>query len=582
MADKELIFDRIANALLCDYTSVYYVNAVTNEYMWYSIDQNSFSLSAQQEGQDFFENVARDAAHSVYPDDIHAFLQKMQKDKLISEMKNGMMKSITYRLLIDGKPVYHELKLIRGISENDDYFILGVTNIDRDMRIKLEAKRLEQERETFDQIARSLAEHYDTIYYVDLESSAYVEFSSTDLYRVLEVPEKGNDFFKESMKNMIRLIHKDDQKLLAPFFDKQTMTAMLKKVKTASTKYRIIVDDKTTSYARLNVMLTKDKKHAMFCIENITEEMTTEQELREMQAKSITYSQIASTLADRYDSIYYVDSKTNKYSQYSPSNQYHALILKASGEDFFTDIACEMEKTVFSEDREKALADVSRENLLAHMQVNKTFSGTYRFVLGSVPVYISLRAAWAEDKRHLIIGLANIDDQIKRENEQMRALRTANEKAMNDELTGVRNKNAYQEFEAAMQARIDSGNCEPFGIVICDLNSLKTINDTLGHKTGDEFIKSACRLICRVFAHSPVFRIGGDEFVAVVKGGDYENRDELLDRFRSEVQRSRESGSGPIVASGLSVFDDEKDTKVSDVFERADSLMYENKKHLKS
>jgi GGDEF domain-containing protein len=51
-----------------------------------------------------------------------------------------------------------------------------------------------------------------------------------------------------------------------------------------------------------------------------------------------------------------------------------------------------------------------------------------------------------------------------------------------------------------------------------DLNDLKHINDRYGHERGDEYIVNCCRLICQVFKHSPVFRIGGDEFVALLRG----------------------------------------------------------------
>jgi GGDEF domain-containing protein len=89
-------------------------------------------------------------------------------------------------------------------------------------------------------------------------------------------------------------------------------------------------------------------------------------------------------------------------------------------------------------------------------------------------------------------------------------------------------------------------------------------------------------LLCAVFAHSPVFRVGGDEFVAFVTGSDYANRNELLEKLRSQVLENQKKGEGAIIASGMAEYDPDKDNLVSEVFERADKQMYENKQKLKA
>ena len=123
------------------------------------------------------------------------------------------------------------------------------------------------------------------------------------------------------------------------------------------------------------------------------------------------------------------------------------------------------------------------------------------------------------------------EEDVRREKEHPQALSTANEMARRDELTGTKNKTAYHETEKELQRLVKDGG-EPFGIVVCDINGLKLINDTEGHKAGDDYIKSACRLVCRIFHHSPVFRVGGDEFVVVLKGQDFAERVSLISVLR--------------------------------------------------
>ena len=178
--NNDSVLNKIAKALLLDYTSVYYVNAVTNEYQCYSNDPEFHSLHLDFKGEDFFVNLRRDADMVVYEEDKHIFMEDIQKENLLAAMKKGTMQSINYRLMIDGKPVYHTLRLIRGMQGDDDYFILGVLNIDEKMREAVEAKKAETERDIYNQLAHSLAGHYDTIYYVDMETDHYFEFSSND------------------------------------------------------------------------------------------------------------------------------------------------------------------------------------------------------------------------------------------------------------------------------------------------------------------------------------------------------------------------------------------------------------------
>ena len=63
--------------------------------------------------------------------------------------------------------------------------------------------------------------------------------------------------------------------------------------------------------------------------------------------------------------------------------------------------------------------------------------------------------------------------------------------------------------------------------MVCDINGLKAVNDLHGHKEGDACIKGACEKVCRIFSHSPVFRVGGDEFAVISQGMDYDAIEDL-------------------------------------------------------
>ncbi len=152
------------------------------------------------------------------------------------------------------------------------------------------------------------------------------------------------------------------------------------------------------------------------------------------------------------------------------------------------------------------------------------------------------------------------------------------ELATKDSLTGVRNKTAYDRVVHDMEELKE----KDYGVVMIDLNYLKRINDTQGHDNGDIAIMKLCWAICEVFAHSPVFRIGGDEFVVIIKGHDYEHIAELEKSFYVTLSENQSEENKVSAALGYALFEEGKDSCFHDVFKRADKAMYEAKVAMKA
>lgn len=153
-----------------------------------------------------------------------------------------------------------------------------------------------------------------------------------------------------------------------------------------------------------------------------------------------------------------------------------------------------------------------------------------------------------------------------------------------DALTHVKNKASFSSKADELNKEIEEGSAE-FAIVMIDLNLLKHVNDTYGHVNGDKYLIGAAGIICDVYKHSPVFRVGGDEFVVVVQGQDYQNRAELIceaeRRFRaSGTDTSLVPWERYSAAVGMSDYQGGGDT-VELVYNRADETMYQNKMKMK-
>ncbi len=151
-----------------------------------------------------------------------------------------------------------------------------------------------------------------------------------------------------------------------------------------------------------------------------------------------------------------------------------------------------------------------------------------------------------------------------------------------DALTSVKNQGAFTDALDSLQEQIDREEAPEFAIGVFDCNGLKTINDLYGHDKGNLYLKNACQLICRVFHHSPVYRTGGDEFAVILRGNDYEKRDELIEKFDQNAAEACEKALNKWeeirVAKGVAVFDPKTDPYAIDTVRRADKIMYQDKR----
>lgn len=157
--------------------------------------------------------------------------------------------------------------------------------------------------------------------------------------------------------------------------------------------------------------------------------------------------------------------------------------------------------------------------------------------------------------------------------------------AYTDSMTGLKNYAAYTHIKDSIARQMKDDSNTAFAIAVMDVNNLKKVNDKYGHKAGDALLCAASQLLCNVFKRSSVCRIGGDEFVAILEHSDYENREALYQTFTEQMQSATftfEDVELPLSAAlGLCAYDHNRHHSFDDVFQEADSTMYENKAKIK-
>lgn len=580
---KELDFAQIAQALFQNYFAAYYINIKTGAYIEYSLRGDEYELFPVFRGRDFFEDCTRLIPERVLPSDRNRVLEAFEKRNLLRVLRSNQKSSINYQVLVGNRPANVNAKATR-LKDDEDHILLGLSNIDEKIKQEKAYQEVLEQNVTYASLALALAADYFSIYYVDTETDRFFEFTAHDAFEDLGIEKEGEDFFNLSRKNIQQVMYPEDQKNFLEVFTKENILEQIRERGAFTVTYRLMIQGVPT-YVNLKAtaMSESDTGHIVIGVNNIHSQIKRQEDYEEAQRQSVTFSRIAEALSKDYYSIYMVNMQTEEYVEYSSNAEYKELQIEQSGTNFFAECRRNVIRLVHPDDLKKALPVWEKERLIQELKGGASFSVTYRLMFDNVGVYINSKVIrmTGDQEGYILIGISNVDAQIKREQEYEKNLKNARTAAMRDGLTGVKSKHAFTEAEQKINEAIAADQQQPFAIAICDVNGLKQINDTLGHKAGDQHIKKACSIICTQFKHSPVFRIGGDEFVAILQGSDYEKRETLVDQF---VQQNKgQSGQDSVViACGMANWRKETGETIESVFQRADERMYANKTALKT
>ena len=344
--------------------------------------------------------------------------------------------------------------------------------------------------------------------------------------------------------------------------------------------FRYLTED-GDKYVTLRVSrLEDDERCVILGFTDVDELMKHRRAALQVKEEQLAYTRLRA-LNGNYIWVYVVNPETGYYREISEADKSASPTLAREGEDFFAALREASDKYTCPEDQNRFLAAVTRENVLTEVERKGVFTLHYRFRLEGVPTYVILKAAMVEEKEgsRLVAGLINVDDQMRLEEKNKIKVMQAQVKANVDALTGIKNKHAFMEAEERLNVQIAQKHAPEFAVVLLDVNDLKKVNDTIGHSAGDQYIRDACKLVCDTFKHSPVFRIGGDEFAVISRGDDYQRIDELVAMVARHNEQARLNG-GIVISCGMAKYDN--DPSVAPVFERADQRMYANKSELKA
>lgn len=469
---------------------------------------------------------------------------------------------------------------------------------------------------SYENIARALAADYFKLYYVDLETDSFIEYSSDAEQEELAIERHGEDFFGTARADAARLLYEDDLENFLFAFTKENVLTALKEQGTFTLTYRQMRHGEPVHVNMKAMRMQSDGYKIIIGINRID----VQAKLKEGYERSVLSSAIGETEAARLASVslntvsFAVKSciRLMKTGEFRDNVEAVLLdIMKAAQAASVRIILINKEKEEIS-----IFSEVSREGLFPDRKQQiealryEMIAGWENLIDDDNAIIIETEKdmellnerlpEWVETMRRdgctslvlvplhrsdRILGYLYVLNYNRAKTRMIKELielvsfflsseiesylfKKELEKLSNyDDLTGLKNRHSMIRRVRALEA----GEECSFGIITMDLNGLKHMNDTEGHFAGDAMILDAVELLRREFGSEELYRIGGDEFIVIFPGISEDAFEKRVEEFRPVL---KESG----VSLAIGPWWSETNEDADGAFYHADLRMYADKK----
>ena len=164
--------------------------------------------------------------------------------------------------------------------------------------------------------------------------------------------------------------------------------------------------------------------------------------------------------------------------------------------------------------------------------------------------------------------------------EAKRLMRSLKETSLRDALTGMYNRRFLEEFSNSLEASV-SRRDSSLGVLMCDIDLFKQVNDQRGHASGDQvLIETASILKDAVRASDLIVRYGGEEIVVLLMDADETRSQEVAERIRNNIEafemKDAQGSFSITISIGMAMYP-ANDTDLSACIGLADTALYEAK-----
>lgn len=234
-------FGNIAQALSVDYLNLYYVDLDTGEYTEFIPSHDGHDMSVERKGTQFFKNTKKEALEVIHKDDRERFLTNFTRKNLLNAIENEGCFSIVYRLIINGEPLYVNLKAV--LMNDKKHLLIGINDVDEEIRQQQEIHRAEEDEIIFSRM-RALSGLFIAFYTVDLDTDDYYLYNASEDFFAFGTATLGTDFFGVSIEDGKNVIDPADYEYFCRNFSKEIILDTIGKKGLYSINYHLVIEGK--------------------------------------------------------------------------------------------------------------------------------------------------------------------------------------------------------------------------------------------------------------------------------------------------------------------------------------------------
>ncbi len=276
-SEDALTYANVAHALSADYVDIFHVNLETEDYILYYPDARNEDIAVETRGKNFFAKARKDAGTLLYEDDRMGFISAFTKENVVKSIDDHGAFTATYRLYVNGRPEYVQMKAIY-IGNHKDRIIIGVNNVNAQMKQRETMERIKEEKLIFSRMT-ALSGEFISFYSVDPATGHYYIFNSTQDFESLGVSLSGTDFFGDSAKEVPSVLHPDDLAMFQKHFSKEAVMKQVMQGQVYSISYRLMIFGEPR-YVCLRAALVNEegRDRLIFGVSDVDEQVKREQE----------------------------------------------------------------------------------------------------------------------------------------------------------------------------------------------------------------------------------------------------------------------------------------------------------------
>ena len=294
------------------------------------------------------------------------------------------------------------------------------TDVTEQVEFKMHVRELDQ----YSDIANTLGDGFDNIYYVDINDNSFIEFNAQGVVKTLDA-KNCKDFFEGFELALEKVVFREDWAAVKDFVNKEKMLHGLEKDRAVSVSFRFSFDGRLVYY-RLKAAKTPDSEnHIVVTLENVDEEESAKAERKAIANRDMA---VISGLSDDFGCVVYVDYETLSEVHYRFDPMFDEMVPGWSKIDNFGKrLEVLVNTVVHPSDRESFCAATEPAKVLDMVEHEHMYFVNFRLQVNGEDVYYQIKFVKDENfKNHVIAGFHSVDAETKREMASLEKAELAN------------------------------------------------------------------------------------------------------------------------------------------------------------